>query len=180
MASESCQQPQSQPAANSSTAVRRPRDFRTGDDAACTTACIRSDARPEQRSAVGCSPCIIRNPSDIDAGPGSRDHANPAADWPKPRRDASPGADDIPCANARPDAQQSDHASSASHWSKPGCDAAFVADDTVPTTGSDPRPSDYASRYGAASSADHQCASGRDACTRHDDATARSACADRA
>ncbi|MFN3877790.1 MAG: hypothetical protein ACK4MH_05375 [Brevundimonas sp.] len=159
---------------------RRPRDFRTGDDAACTTACIRSDARPEQRSAIGCAACIIHNPSDIDAGPRSHHHANPAADWSKSSRDASPGADDIPRANARPDAQQGDHASSASHWSKPGCDASFVPDDIVPTTGSDTRPSDYASRYGAASSADHQCASGRDACSRHDDPAARSARADRA
>ncbi|MEN5364024.1 hypothetical protein [Brevundimonas intermedia] len=159
---------------------RRPRDFRTGDDAARATACIRSDARPEQRSAIGCAASIIRNPSDIDpgpsSGPGPHDHADPAADWPKSSRDASPGADDIPRANA----QQSDHASSASHWSKPGGDATFVADDIVPTTGSDTRPSDYASRYDAASSADHQCASGRDSGTRHDNATARSACADRA
>lgn len=163
---------------------RRPRDFRTGDDAARATACIRSDARPEQRSAIGCAASIIRNPSDIDpgpsSGPGPHDHADPAADWPKSSRDAAPGADDIPRANARPDAQQSDHASSASHWSKPGCDATFVADDIVATTGSDTRPSDHASRYGAASSADHHCASSQNACTRHDDPAARSACADRA
>ncbi|TFW12709.1 hypothetical protein EGY25_12015 [Brevundimonas intermedia] len=167
---------------------RRPRDFRTGDDAACTTACIRSDSRPEQRSAIGSAACISCNPSDIDAGSGPHDDASPAADWPKSSRDASPGADDISRANASPNAQQIDHASSASHWSKPGCDASFVADDVVPTTGSNTQPSDYTFRYGAASSADHvtanaaghQCDSGRDACTRHDDATPRSARADRA
>lgn len=155
---------------------RRPRDFRTGDDAARATACIRSDARPEQRSAIGCAACISHNPSDIDpgpsSGPGPHDHANPASDWSKSSDDASLGADDIPRANA----QQSDHASSASDWSKPGCDAPFVADDIVPTTGSDTQPSDYVTQNDAS----HQCASGRDACARHDDATARSACADRA
>lgn len=155
---------------------RRPRDFRTGDDAACTTARIRSDTRPEQRSAIGCAACIIHNPSDIDAGPGPRDHANLASDWSKSSRDASPGADDIPRPNARPDAQQSDHASSASHWSKPDCDAAFVAADIVPTTGSDTQPSDYVTQNDAG----HQCASGRDACSRHDDPAACSASADRA